>query len=279
MSVNDNQKIFDRMHRIKFEERNYAFEEVLKLCILDNLTNDPVKAELMANKKSNHMWGRYCQEHREDIKNGVVPLFTIDNEYDKTVHWIGDTKEYGTRREHYFVRPDLYSFIDKLDDREYETLACVVCELLGADRIYLTPKGNEGGIDFLARIQFPSKAHFIFGVKGPIRIVGQCKKYSTKDNVGHMKEFIKTLDSVHNRSFRAGEILPDWFQFEKGAIIGWHISNLGHQSGALDYAKNYGVLVSDSKQLIDIICRTKSVRNQRDILGYLKSRLVEENYI
>lgn len=277
MSINDNKKIFEQMYRMRLGDYDYSFEHILKLCILEVLTDDLSKAELLAGNKVRQLWNYYCKEHNEDVKNGIVPLFTIENEYDKIVHWIGDTSEYGTRREQYLVRPDLYKFFDKLDDRQYEIMACVICELLGADRIYLTPKGNEGGIDFLARIPFSNKAHFLFGIKGPIRIVGQCKKYTSKDNVGHMKEFVQTLGSVYNKSFRAGEILPDWFKIERGTIIGWHISNLGHQSGALDIAKNYGILVSDSKQLIDIICRSKVVRNQKNVISFLEERLTEDN--
>ena len=108
--------------------------------------------------------------------------------------------------------------------------------------------------------------------------MGQCKKYSTKDNVGHMKEFVQTLGNVYNRSYRAGEILPDWFKVGKGDIIGWHISNMGHQSGALDIAKNYGILVSDTKQMIDIICNSKLIHKQKNTLSFLQQKLSEENY-
>lgn len=278
MSISDNQKIFERMYRIKYDKDIYTFEEILKMCILNNITNDPSKAELLAVNKLSRLWNRYCKEHQEDRSNGIIPLFTIENEYDRSVRWIGDTSELGTRREYYTIRPDLYRFFDKLDDREYEIMACVICELLGADKIYLTEKGNEGGIDFLARIPFSGKSHFLFGIKGPIRIVGQCKKYSTKDNVGHMKEFVQTLGNVYNRSYRAGEILPDWFKVGKGDIIGWHISNMGHQSGALDIAKNYGILVSDTKQMIDIICNSKLIHKQKNTLSFLQQKLSEENY-
>ena len=71
-----------------------------------------------------------------------------------------------------------------------------------------------------ARIPFSNKAHFLIGVKGPVRIVGQCKKYTSKDNIGHMKEFVTTSNYVYNRSYRVGEILPDWFKSERGHIIG-----------------------------------------------------------
>ena len=173
---------------------------------------------------------------------------------------------------------ELYKFFDKLNDREYEVMSCVICDLLGADKISLTAPGNEGGVDFFARISFPQKAHFLFGTKGPIRIVGQCKKYANRDNVGHMKEFVTTMNNVYNKSYRAGEILPDWFKLEKGDIIGWHIANSGHQTGALDVAKNYGILVSDTKQLIEIICNSKIIRREKEPVKFLRSLMKEENY-
>ena len=36
-------------------------------------------------------------------------------------------------------------------------MSCVICDLLGADKISLTAPGNEGGVDFFARISFPQK--------------------------------------------------------------------------------------------------------------------------
>lgn len=219
------------------------------------------------------------KQSEQDVSNGIVPLFSIVNNYEKKVKWIGEIKDIDIRREYYKIRPELYKFFDKLDDREYEVIACVICHLLGADKISLTAPGNEGGVDFFARISFPQKSHFLSGVKGPIRIVGQCKKYTNKDNVGHMKEFVTTMNNVYNKSYRVGEILPEWFKLEKGNIIGWHIANAGHQTGALDIAKNYGILVSDTKQLIEIICNSKVIRRQKEPVQFLKSIMKEEQYI
>lgn len=74
--------------------------------------------------------------------------------------------------------------------------------------------------------------------------------------------------------------MPDWFKLERGAILGWHISNLGHQAGALDIAKNFGILVSDSKQIIDIICSAKEMRNYKDKVDCLRKKyMIEERYL
>lgn len=279
MSVSESTIIFNKMYRTVYEDKEYFFEDILKRAILNTLTEDTVKAETMAGNKANRFWNSYKKQSEQDVSNGIVPLFSIVNNYEKKVKWIGEIKDIDIRREYYKIRPELYKFFDKLDDREYEVIACVICHLLGADKISLTAPGNEGGVDFFARISFPQKSHFLFGVKGPIRIVGQCKKYTNKDNVGHMKEFVTTMNNVYNKSYRVGEILPEWFKLEKGNIIGWHIANAGHQTGALDIAKNYGILVSDTKQLIEIICNSKVIRRQKEPVQFLKSIMKEEQYI
>lgn len=278
MSINENTIIFNKLYRSHYDDKEYFFEEILKKAILRTLTDDTVKAETMAANKVNRLWNSYKKQYEEDVSNGIVPLFSIVNNYEKKVRWIGENLDTDSRREYYKIRPELYKFFDKLKDREYEVMSCVICDLLGADKISLTAPGNEGGVDFFARISFPQKAHFLFGTKGPIRIVGQCKKYANRDNVGHMKEFVTTMNNVYNKSYRAGEILPDWFKLEKGDIIGWHIANSGHQTEALDVAKNYGILVSDTKQLIEIICNSKIIRREKEPVKFLRSLMKEENY-
>ena len=278
MSINENTIIFNKLYRSHYDDKEYFFEEILKKAILRTLTDDTVKAETMAANKVNRLWNSYKKQYEEDVSNGIVPLFSIVNNYEKKVRWIGENLDTDSRREYYKIRPELYKFFDKLKDREYEVMSCVICDLLGADKISLTAPGNEGGVDFFARISFPQKAHFLFGTKGPIRIVGQCKKYANRDNVGHMKEFVTTMNNVYNKSYRAGEILPDWFKLEKGDISGWHIANSGHQTGELDVAKNYGILVSDTKQLIEIICNSKIIRREKEPVKFLRSLMKEENY-
>lgn len=278
MPISENQKIFNGLYRTKYEDKEYYFEEILKDSILKTITDDTLKAETMAMSKVNRLWNQYQQQYVDDISNGIVPLFTIVNGYEKKVRWIGDSTVSGVRRDFYKIRPELYKYFDVLNDREYEVIACVICELLGADKVSLTASGNEGGVDFFARIPFSKKSHFLFGIKGPLRIVGQCKKYVNKDNVGHMKEFVTTMNNVYNKSYRVGEILPEWFKLEKGDIIGWHIANSGHQAGALDVAKNYGILVSDTKQLVEIICTSKIIRKQREPIKFLRNLLKEERY-
>lgn len=268
----DNTIIIDYLYRRTYSPGVLSFDSIIAESVYNlTLCKDKSSAEHLATVKSASLWNAYKRCYKRDLEHGIVPLFSIVNESDHSVRWIRDNS--GIKREYLTTRPLLLNCLDSLKPREYEALSCVICKLLGAQNVLLTPAGNEGGIDFLAQIPFSQTAHFFFGVKGPIRIVGQCKKYSSRDNVGHMNEFVQTLSNVYNNSFRAGKILPHWFKQENGIIIGWHIAHSGHQSGALDVAKNYGILVSDSRQLVDILCKSKAIYKQKDFTQYIKDQI------
>lgn len=259
MLISEEKQIMAYLYRKTYTSEIYSFQELVKEAIICILEFDKINAEDLADKKINKVWACFLKDYEYDLKNNIVPLFDIVDDKSKLVKWIGISRtELGECKRHLFMdRPELYKFFDKMTNREYEALACVICGLMGAENKLLTDAGNEGGIDFIASIKFSTNAHFLFGIKGPIRIIGQCKKYNTKDNIGHMKEFTQTLNNVYNLSFRPGEILPLWFKQDKGPIYGWHIAHEGHQSGALGYAKNFGILTSSSKEIIDLICKLK----------------------
>lgn len=251
--------VLDYLYRHEYSDEILDFQGLVYDAIVSHLERDPVLASHRTNAEIKSLWNTYIKEHNKDISAQIVPLFDIIDKPNMKVRWIGSECSHveNRKRHHYKPRPQLYRLIDGLTPREYEALAYILCKLMGAENVQLTDEGNEGGVDFIAQIRFSESAHFIFGTKGPVRIIGQSKKYSTSVQKSAVKEFITTLNDVHNLSYRVGEILPTWFRTNSGPIIGWHISHSGHQSGALDYAKNYGILTSSSKELVDLMCRLK----------------------
>ena len=257
--MNRDKDIISHIYRRQYKTGALLFSEILRDALRSTITVDDVELDRLTDVKSKGIWKILHKEISQDLDKQIVPLFDIIDEESQKIRWIGTISSGidNHKKNQYIIRPELYRLIDDLTDRQYESLACVLCQMLGANNVMLTSSGNEGGIDFLASIKFSASAHFLFGTKGPLRIVGQCKKYSSRDNVGHMKEFVQTLQNVYNNSYRAGEILPPWFKANSGPIIGWHIAHSGHQSGASDLAKNYGILISDTKELIDLICKLR----------------------
>lgn len=83
MSINENTIIFNKLYRSHYDGKEYFFEEILKKAILRTLTDDTVKAETMAANKVNRLWNSYKKQYEEDVSNGIVPLFSIVNNYEK----------------------------------------------------------------------------------------------------------------------------------------------------------------------------------------------------
>src|SRR5690606_14181401 len=117
--------------------------------------------------------------------------------------------------------------IDTLSDREYEALACVVSSCAGADKVRLTPPGNEGGVDFFALIRNPARCHVFQHTRSPLRVIGQCKKYSGTVGVDKVRQFIQTINSVCNQSALTEAHVPPWFRTAGGPVVGWIIGHSG----------------------------------------------------
>lgn len=159
------------------------------------------------------------------------------------------------------ARPLFLKAIDDLTDRQYEALACVTCEAIGAINTHLTPAGNEGGIDFVATLRLGAATHLFSSAGTEFRVIGQCKKYTAPVSVDRMEQFLQTMNNVRYRSERVRQHLPVWFEEAGGPIFGWVISHSGFQSGAMNEAKKHGVLISDTVDIAELISQAHSFFN------------------
>ena len=128
----------------------------------------------------------------------------------------------------------------------------MICELVGARHVKLTPAGHEGGIDFFAAIDVPARCHVLSGRQNPMRIIGQTKKHSDKVKIGWLKEFLTTIQEVKDQSPSVERVVPAWFRTSSGPIVGWFIAHNGVQSGLATKAQNHGIIVSDTIDLGEI---------------------------
>ena len=133
--------------------------------------------------------------------------------------------------------------------------------MVGATRTYLTQPGNEGGVDFFALIPAPGRCHLFSGTSGPLRIVGQSKRYDSPVEVGRVRDFITTLENVKKRQPSVESHVPNWFRTARGAIVGWIIAHRGLQSGALQMAVDHGIVVADSLDMAEIVTLSRVVGN------------------
>ena len=124
-------------------------------------------------------------------------------------------------------------------------MCCVACQASGASKICLTPKGNEGGVDFYALIEVP-KGHLRCTGLNSIRVVGQSKKYTSRVPVGEIRDFTTSLEDVRSRSPGVMAHLPHWFITASCPIVGWVFGHQGFQSGARGRAQMNGLMLFDS---------------------------------
>lgn len=248
--TSDKNHILDYFYKREYQNGILEFEELLREALIRKLGKSKSQADLYISRNINRNWSDLLKQQDIDQKRGIAPYFQIEDQQSKKISY---------RNGNYLLksRPSILKAIDSLDDREYEALACLCCKILGANNIYLTPPGNEGGIDFIATIGFSRNSHYFFGINGPLRIIGQSKKYSSKVQVNAIKEFITTIDQIKNRNPTVEKHIPSWFRLSKGPIIGWIISHNGFQSGAESTSKDYGIIQSDSKDISEIIALSR----------------------
>ena len=150
------------------------------------------------------------------------------------------------------LRPSLHKMLNGLNDREYEALCCYACKLCGAKDVSLTPKGNEGGIDFFALFDVP-QGYLNCTNLGKVRVVGQSKLHSSRIPVGHLRDFNDTLNDVRKRSDSIVDLIPSWFKESNAPIVGWFVSHAGFQEGSLSKARANGVMLLDSRTLVEMM--------------------------
>ncbi len=244
------------LYRSEFSKA-VSFRVVLKQAAQGALQKDPISAEAYAESNAQRVWSNLLQEQEEDERRGISRVFEVLDTSAMTLRWCAPQSllpEMTARAARLRQRPALLKMIDELTDREFEALACVAMRFAGATETTLTPKGNEGGVDFFALIPFHSSCHLFSGGTHPVRVVGQSKKYTSSVQAGKFKEFLKTMDEVkHGGEPKTEAVIPAWFRSKRGPLVGLMIAHSGFQSGAETRARRHGVLTADSLDLAETI--------------------------
>ncbi len=140
----------------------------------------------------------------------------------------------------------------------------MVCRFSGARETLLTPAGSEGGIDFFALIDVPGKCHLFSGATGPLRVVGQSKKYSSAADLGVVRDFITAIENVRKRQPSVERRIPLWFRTSRGPVVGFLVAHNGLQSGAESMARDHGIVVADSLDLAEVAALSRRLAVHAD---------------
>lgn len=263
--LSNKQKLIAWFYKQRFPDGELRFDDLLAKASEIALGKDVISAAQYTLANAPRHWNELCAQSRADVGRGLRPLFRVTDGLGRKAVWYPRlaASNLDSRQKRAIAlsaaRPEVLRQIDLITDRQYEAFCCVVIRLAGADRVKLTPPGNEGGIDLFAHLRVPASTHLFGGACTPVRIVGQCKKYSSPVTVDRIRDFIATMESVRNQSGLLPQgLIPAWFKSSAGPIIGWVASHSGWQSGAQTVANSHGIVLSASVDLAEVVaqCRT-----------------------
>lgn len=255
--ASEKQRVIDWFYRALFADGELDFTVELRRAVIEALGKDPVYADAFVQATTLKFWNVVQNEAREVEKLGLMPQLRSWSTTDpKRCIWIPAgplaTADEQIKFTGFRSRADILRQIDELTEREYEALGAYASHLAGADKAVITPRGNEGGVDFFARLRPTAGCHIFAGSYSPVRIVGQCKKYQTKVTVDKIRDFITTLNDIRHDSGRMAKLVPPWFKDSRGPLVGWILSHNGFQSGAHTMANNHGIMLSTSLDIAEL---------------------------
>ncbi len=267
--MSEKKKLLAAFLREEINAGNIDFRHTLSTLAETILGRSRLEADAFADANLKKYWNWLAKEIDSHTIRGLVPFFSLATGggyfISSISHELSSSSNYAEKRigALSLSRPAILRQIDKMTDREYEALACVVCSTIGSARTQLTPPGNEGGIDFFATLSVKNSSHIFSATGTEIRVVGQCKKYTSPVTVDKLDQFITTLQNVRHRSERVRRHIPAWFDESRGPIVGWVMSHSGFQTGAADEAKNHGIILSDTLDLAEVFCFSESFHSDQ----------------
>ncbi len=268
-----------------FKRPDFDFDDFLVDAIQETTIQDPIRAELLADTKSNRIWDTFRKQVNEESERGFYPTFRIVSRGSRRLFWLPQFfPSFLSRREKNLrlriqSRKHISRSIHSNTSREYEALCVLACNLSGATHSVLTSQSNEFGIDFFAVIPSVGKSHLFNGGTGPMRIIGQCKMHSGQVVRSSLQQFSSALTSVQQRSEDVKDLIPSWFVRQRGPIVGWFVAHNGLQSGARDFANRYGIIHSDSRDLAEVITMSRAWQPSDGVMAPVDLMYREIDYI
>jgi len=262
--MSDKRRLLAALLRMEFDAGNIDFRQTLSELAENVLEIDRAGADAYAEANLKKYWSWLAEERDAHVRRGLTPFLKVVSPSGYAVtpvcHAMLQSEDPLEKRRGLFAaaRPAVLRQIDSLSAREYEALACVTCAAIGGSKTSLTPRGDEGNIDFFATLSIESGTHVLSGIGAEMRIVGQCKKYESPVAVDKVEQFVATMQNVRHRSERVRRHIPEWFNQSRGPIVGWIMAHSGFQSGAADEAKNHGILLSDTLDIAELVAHSKA---------------------
>ena len=262
--MGDTQAIVNWFYLHEFGSTFINFDDHVVVAIEKALDKSRLDAETYAIANGNRIWNALRRQIEDHKGRKLFPAFSeVPGDWRRLFCYpqhvpYGLSKKAKHERVRFRSRTHILRWIEHLEPREYEAVSGLACKLSGASHLCLTRQKNEQGVDFLAVVPSFGKSRLLNGATGPIRIVGQSKKYSNSVQVDKLRDFSTTLNLVRHRNTKVSKILPPWFLQQTGSIVGWFVAHRGLQSGAVQFSNEFGILYSDSWDIAEILLRSRS---------------------
>jgi hypothetical protein len=151
------------------------------------------------------------------------------------------------------------SWLFEMDWRDYEYIGAFCLYLHGGENVFITSRGDEGGIDFGGIVDYFGPSQSIHSNGQKLRVIGQSKKFNGAANVNKIREMNDVMASVRKLSPKQTKQIPSHFRTTSGPLICWMAAHSGFQSGASSLARENGIIICDSVSLAEEILKSKRI--------------------
>ena len=252
MNKSIKQIIYEGVFRNQTVSNEITISELAYNVLIDYGNLATTEAAEYVSKFSISIANNLKKQNDELKKRGITPIGLILP--GNRISWNTTNQN---QKDIWLIRPILLDFIDNLTDEKFESLCCLVIEIIGG-KAWRTKNKGDGNVDLYGTI-FSNLNNHIFGLNHRLKVVGQCKNYNHKESITNYESFYRALDNVKFLSQRVFKEMPNDFNREKGPIIGWYVCKDGFQSGIHIDAHNHGIILSDKYDLIEILVHLKLI--------------------
>jgi hypothetical protein len=174
---------------------------------------------------------------------GLRPIYDFDPFLDDVlIH----SEEVSSRR----LRESKLS-IKSMDWGKFEDLCIQVLANNGIDKVGVTRRVKEGGIDFYGVLVMGKYTSGALLKDLEVRILGQARHHSGKLKVSPDELKVLKEDCANFKAGRgvAIKVIPEWFVEINSPLVPMFITNTGFTKGAYVYASQEGILIKNGDQI------------------------------
>lgn len=239
---------------IKFENWLY---ETLQVA----LGRNNVDAASESQAKAKRYWNAFQKYDQQLRGKGCAGVFDAVDDVSgifQTPHDSSDTTAWARSE-----RPSVIRWIDTVGDSKFEFLGGALVNFVGATKVWVSPHGRDGGVDFYAIVPPWGSSPIFHWPHKSTRVVGQSKFYGGPVPKDDVKLLITTVSDIRSNTVEMSSKVPDWFRLARGPVVGLALGSSGFQSGAQDRADLHGVLLADNVEIAETIVRSRRYRAAR----------------